>query len=81
VDRYNAVNTLSCNAAGRRRLLVHPRATVLTKALSSFRYKEGTSLPDKTGGFDHITDALGYLVWSACNPLRSTRATQTTFSR
>lgn len=75
VDRYNAVNTLSCNAAQRRRLLVHPRCTVLTKALSSFRYKEGTSTPDKTGGFDHITDALGYLVWSASNPLRTPAAT------
>jgi hypothetical protein len=81
VDRYNAVNALSCNAAQRRRLLVHPRVTVLTKAMSSFRYKEGTSLPDKTGGFDHITDALGYLVWSACNPLRSTVAATTHFSR
>jgi hypothetical protein len=80
-DRYNAVNTLSCSAAQRRRLLVHPRATTLAKALSSFRYKEGTSLPDKTGGFDHITDALGYLVWSACNPLVRSGVSSSSFSR
>lgn len=81
VDRYNAVNTLSCNAAKRRRLLVHPRAKELGKAMSSFRYKENTSVADKTGGFDHITDALGYLVWSSCNPLRVTQITQSSFSR
>ena len=25
-------------------------------------YKEGTSLPDKTQGLDHMNDALGYLI-------------------
>jgi hypothetical protein len=25
-------------------------------------YKEGTSQPDKDGGYDHMNDALGYMV-------------------
>jgi hypothetical protein len=81
VDRINAVQALLCNATGRRRLLVDPSATALLHALDKLTYKPDTSAPDKTGGFDHITDALGYLVWSACNPLRSSITATTTFSR
>ena len=48
---------------GRRRLQIHPRAARLIRALDGLTYKEGTSLVDKTLGLDHITDALGYLLW------------------
>lgn len=81
VDRINAVQALLCNAEGRRRLLIHPKARALLGALDKLTYKTETSAPDKTGGFDHITDALGYLVWSGCNPLKTGQITQSTFTR
>ncbi|MBI1282541.1 MAG: hypothetical protein GC179_30725 [Anaerolineaceae bacterium] len=64
-DRVNAVNSLLCNAAGARDLLIHPRCKALRKALEGLTYKDGTNDVDKSGGHDHITDALGYLVWSS----------------
>jgi len=30
--------------------------------LEGLSFKEGTKIPDKSLGFDHITDALGYLI-------------------
>ena len=80
VDRINAVQALCCTASGRRRLLIDPRAKALLRALDQLSYKKDTSAPDKTGGFDHITDALGYLVWSACNPIPTARVTDLTFA-
>lgn len=80
VDRINAVQALLCNAEGRRRLLLHPQATALLRGLDGLSYKPGLSVPDKAGGFDHITDALGYLVFSACNPLPINRVSITDFS-
>jgi hypothetical protein len=80
VDRINAVQALLCSAAGRRRLLIDPRCRALLSALDKLTYKTDTSVPDKTGGFDHITDALGYMVWSACNPLRTPGASVGTFT-
>lgn len=80
VDRINAVNALLCNASGRRRLLVAPKAKPLLRALDGLTYKPDTSMPDKTGGFDHLCDALGYLVWSGCNPLTRDAVAVTSFS-
>lgn len=62
VDRTNSVNAMLYNAQGRRRLLISPRCTHLTKALDGLTYKEGTKIPDRSSGLDHITDALGYLI-------------------
>lgn len=72
VDRYNATNALLCNAAGDRNLLIHPRCKHLCKALDGLVYKtdshdQSTNVVDKSGGLDHITDALGYLVWGEFN--------------
>lgn len=69
VDRINAVQAMLKDATGRRRLKVHPRATPLIRALDGLTYKEGTNIPDKTSGLDHIADALGYLVWQRFNLL------------
>lgn len=63
-DRVNEVNAMLCAADGRRRLLIHPRCRNLQRALDYLVYKEGASQPDKSKGFDHLTDALGYLVHS-----------------
>jgi hypothetical protein len=32
------------------------------KSIERQIYKEGTSLPDKENNYDHMNDALGYLV-------------------
>jgi hypothetical protein len=42
----------------------------LVKALDGMTYKEGTSVPDKSLGLDHLPDALGYLLWSEFSLLR-----------
>jgi PBSX family phage terminase large subunit len=47
----------------RRRVRIHPDAKPLITALANLTFKEGTHLPNKKSGFDHITDALGYLLW------------------
>lgn len=61
-DRINSVNSMLLNAQGHRRLVIHPKCKRLIEALTKHQYKEGTQVPDKNSGYDHITDALGYLV-------------------
>lgn len=61
-DRINSVNSKFCNAAGLRGIIVHPKCRHLINSLVKHTYKEGTSLPNKTDGFDHMNDALGYKV-------------------
>jgi hypothetical protein len=78
VDRINAVQTMFCDTEGRRRLRVHPRAAALILALKNLTYKEGTSLQDKNSGYDHLPDALGYLVWQQFNLLAPNRAITST---
>ena len=68
VDRVN--NTLAMMLQGtRRRVRIHPRAKCLITALSNLQYKEGTSIRDKASGFDHVCDALDYLLWQEFNVL------------
>mgnify|MGYP003654562048 CR=1 FL=1 len=73
-DRINAVQALLKDAAGTRRLLVHPKARALVRSLDGLTYKEDTSIPDKGSGLDHMADALGYLVWQRFNLLETRRA-------
>lgn len=74
VDRANAVQAMLVSANSQRRLRVHPRAQPLIRALDGLTYKPGTSQVDKSLGLDHITDALGYLVWREFNLLEDRRA-------
>jgi hypothetical protein len=62
IDRIQTVNARLCNGNGERRLFIDPKCKNLIRALGGYTYKEGTNIPDKTSGYDHITDALGYLV-------------------
>jgi hypothetical protein len=64
VDRINTVNAMLCNAKGQRRLFVHERCTRLIEGLERQSYRADSNQPDKTHGFDHITDSLGYLIMS-----------------
>lgn len=60
VDRFAACNAMFCNAAGKRRVIIHPRCTNLIRDLKSRTYREGTREPDDYGDLGHITDGLGY---------------------
>lgn len=61
-DRINAVNARLKTSDGRRHLFVSPKCKQTIKSLERQVYKEGTSQPDKDSGFDHMNDALGYLI-------------------
>lgn len=68
VDRINNAQQMFAHN-GKRRIRIHPKAKALTTALANLVYKEGTSQPDKKSGFDHMPDALGYLLWQEFNVL------------
>jgi len=61
-DRINATNAKLKSAQGTRTLFVDPKCKEIIKSLERLVYKEGTSIPDKDSGFDHMADALGYAV-------------------
>lgn len=61
-DRVNAVNGRLLSSNGDRNLFVSPKCKQTIKSLERQTYKEGTSIPNKDNGFDHMNDALGYLV-------------------
>ena len=61
-DRINAVNSRLQASNGDRHLFVSTKCKQTIKSLERQTYKEGTSQPDKDGGYDHMNDALGYLV-------------------
>ena len=59
-DRVNVTNARFCTADGKRQLYVDPSCTKSIEAYERLTYREGTSEPDKTSGYDHPVDALGY---------------------
>ena len=76
-DRFAATNAILCNAAGERRLKIHPRCKRLIEDLTVRAYKEGTSDVDDYGDIGHITDALGYVIHRMF-PLRASYKTAPT---
>jgi len=61
-DRINSVNARLMSADGQRHLYVNPKCKQTIRSLERQTYKEGTNQPDKDSGFDHMNDALGYLI-------------------
>jgi hypothetical protein len=61
-DRINAVNSRLKDSTGIRHLFIHPKCKYTIEGLERQTYKEGTSQPDKDNGYDHMMDALGYMV-------------------
>lgn len=61
-DRVNTVQAALLNAAGERRLLIHPDCKSLIKCLENLTYNPNDGKPEKRSGFDHIPDALGYMI-------------------
>ena len=74
-DRINAVNSRLLSKDGQRRLYVDPKCKKVIESLERHTYKEGTSQPEKDGGFDHMNDALGYAV-EYLFPIRKASAPQ-----
>lgn len=68
VDRENNANRMYNDvAAGRRRVKISPEAKELIVALANLTYKNGRR--DKKSHFDHICDAMDYLLWQEFNVL------------
>lgn len=61
-DRINAVNSRLKSTDGVRHVYIDPKCKQVIQSLERQVYKEGTSQPDKDSGFDHMNDALGYLI-------------------
>ena len=61
-DRINAVNTKLKNGVGDRTLFIANKCKTMLKSIERQIYKEGTVIPDKDNNYDHMNDALGYLV-------------------
>ena len=70
-DKINATNWMIRTADGHRKLFIHPRCKHTIKALKNVTYKEGADeyVIDKSADIEHWTDALGYLLIGAFNPL------------
>ena len=61
-DRINAVNSKLKNVNGKNNLFILNSCKNVIKSIERQIYKEGTHIPDKDSGYDHMNDALGYLV-------------------
>ena len=79
-DRINAVNSRLCASNGIRHLFIAPNCKYTIECLERQTYKEGTSQPDKDSGYDHMNDALGYMV-DYLFPIKREREPQGAVSR
>ena len=61
-DRINAVNAKLQNANGEVGMRVDYKAKHVVNSLERLVYKEGTNIVDKDTGYDHMADAVGYLI-------------------
>jgi hypothetical protein len=59
-DRINAVNAALLSADETTTLWIDPKCRTVIECLEKQLYKEGTQIPDKDGGYDHMNDAIGY---------------------
>ena len=69
-DRVAAVQALLENGKGQVRLQVSETCKRVIECLELQCYTDKGD-PDKDAGFDHMNDALGYLVWREFNPLHA----------
>jgi hypothetical protein len=70
-DRVNAVNMAFLDVIGNTFYYVNTdRCPVYTEALEKQTYKNGE--PDKSSGYDHITEAAGYFIYYDSKPTSST---------
>ena len=69
-DRVAAVQALLENGKGEVRLKIAASCIKMIECLELQSYTEKGD-PDKDAGYDHMNDALGYLVWREFNPLHA----------
>ena len=62
-DAIAAVNGRLCSTSGDVKLYIDPGCKHTLASLNKFTYKEGSRVPDKSSGYDHMFDALKYAVW------------------
>jgi len=67
-DRISAVQALLCNGKGESRFQIHASCRKLIESMELQSYTEKGE-PDKESGYDHMADAVGYLIWREFNPL------------
>ena len=61
-DRINNVNATLKDSNGKRHIFISNSCKTLIKGLERQIFKENTNIPDKEEGYDHMNDALGYLI-------------------
>ena len=71
-DRINAVNAALLSADETTTLWIDPKCRTVIECLEKQLYKEGTQIPDKDAGYDHMNDAIGYGV-EYLRPVRKER--------
>ena len=60
-DRFNAANNFIGQVrADQPRFLIDPKCRRTIECIRKYSYKDGTQVPDKSSGFDHMIDALTY---------------------
>jgi hypothetical protein len=62
-DAIAAVNSRLRSTTGDIKLYIDPKCKNTLDSMNKFTYKEGSRVPDKTSGYDHMFDALKYCVW------------------
>ena len=62
-DRVQTLQALLENSKGWVRLAIHASCRRLIECLELQSYDEKSGDPDKQSGYDHLNDALGYLVF------------------
>ena len=62
-DRIAAVNSRLRNSNGSINLVISPNCKPVIESLERQTYREGTQIPDKDSGYDHMNDALGYVIY------------------
>ena len=67
-DRCASVQALLENSKGAIRLSISSRCQRLIECLELQSWTESGE-PDKQNGYDHMNDALGYMIWREFNPL------------
>lgn len=61
-DRINAINARFKSADGKINLYIGKSTKYTIECLDKHQFKEGTMVPDKDSGYDHMFDALSYCV-------------------
>lgn len=69
-DRVAAVQALLENGKGQVRLTISASCRKVIECLELQSYNEKGD-PDKDAGYDHMNDALGYVIWREFNPLHA----------